>query len=316
MRPSLPLLHAAGPMPTGWLHSDWRPEPTVVVGVVALAAAYTYLTGPRNRDGAGERIHPVSAWQRTAFLLGAFTLFVSLGPPLDDWSDAFLMTAHMSQHFLLMFVVAPLLMIGTPGWLAERLLAPRWLARPAYALTRALPALVLSNIVIALWHTPFAYDGALRHEPVHVVQHLSFLAAAVILWWPIVGPMPSWPKPAPPLQCLYLFAQTIPGGIIGAFLTLSAPGVYEHYRTVPRIWGISLANDQQIAGLMMWVLTGVIYLLVLTTVFLSWAGREERKDAAPTRPPQPSARKPLLGAEPAIASADAVVPPLPRPSPQ
>src|SRR3712207_4432138 len=112
-----PLLHAGEAEPTGWLHSDWRPEPTVVFGVLILIGLYTHWTGSRNRNHRDEQINPVTRSQRVMFILGAVTLLVALGPPIDDWSDHYLLTAHMVQHLLLMLVAMPLLIAGTPPWL-------------------------------------------------------------------------------------------------------------------------------------------------------------------------------------------------------
>jgi cytochrome c oxidase assembly factor CtaG len=101
--------------------------------------------------------------------------------------------------------------------------------------------------------------------------------------------LPAWPRLSQPLRCLYLFLQTIPGGIIGAFVTLAAPGVYGFYDNVPRLWGIDLATDQQFAGLMMWVGAGLVYLLWITIIFFQWASREEAKDLpVATHPPSAS----------------------------
>ncbi len=273
-----PLLHAGQPDPTGWLHSDWHIEPTVVAGVLALAALYLWQTGEAKRRVRGAADHPISGKQRAFFLFGCLTLAIALNPPLDDWSDHYLVSAHMFQHLLLMFLVAPLLLAGMPGWLVARALRSRWLERPMYVLTRPVVAIGVANAVIVVWHLPFAYDAAVRHEPVHIVQHLMFIGAAIIAWWPVLGSMPSWPKLAPPLQALYLFGMSIPGGIVGAFITLAQPGLYTAYVGAPRIWGISLDTDQQVAGLMMWVLTSVIYLVWITAIFLTWASREEAAD--------------------------------------
>jgi cytochrome c oxidase assembly factor CtaG len=93
----------------------------------------------------------------------------------------------------------------------------------------------------------------------------------------VLGSLPEWPRLTKPLQCLYLFAMTIPGGIVGAFVTLAEPGLYD-YADSPRIWGMSLATDQEIAGLLMWVLTSAIYLLVVTVIFFQWAAGEDAKE--------------------------------------
>jgi cytochrome c oxidase assembly factor CtaG len=284
----IPVLHGAGGYPTGALHSDWRPDPTVVLGVIALIAAYVAWTGPLNRRRSDAAERPVSTGQRAAFIVGSLAFLLALAPPLDDWADHYLLSAHMFQHLVLLFVVAPLWLIGTPAWLLEPVLRKPLLARAGYLLTRPVAAFVIANLIVTVWHLPGPYDAALRHEPLHIVQHISFLGAALLAWWPVLGPLPEWPRLAQPLQCLYLFLETIPGGIIGAFVTLAAPGVYRFYDDVPRIWGIDLAMDQELAGLMMWVGAGLIYLLWITVIFFQWASRENAKEL-PAVSHQPSA---------------------------
>ena len=133
-----------------------------------------------------------------------------------------------------------------------------------YILTRPVVAFVLSSLVVILWHLPALYEASLRSEPVHVVQHQLFLITALLVWWPLLGSLPERPRPSPLGQCLLLFALTFPGAIIGSFLTLGEFGFDPYYTTVPRMWGLDLATDQQIAGLAMWVGGSVIYLLLIT----------------------------------------------------
>ncbi|HQY31477.1 MAG TPA: cytochrome c oxidase assembly protein, partial [Thermomicrobiales bacterium] len=252
-----------------------------------LIAAYFIFTGSRNRTPDGKQINPVSNGQRFAFVAGALTILFALNPPLDDWSGHFLLLAHMSQHMLLIMVAMPLLLIGTPSWLISRLIAVGPIARIGYYLTRPVAAFLISNLIIVLWHMPFGYDAALRHEPIHIAEHMTFLVAAFFLWWPILGRNPEWPSLEPLPACLYLFLQAIPGSMVGAFLTFAGAGVYAVYPQAPRIWGISLATDQQLAGLQMWVLNGMIFLGWITIIFLRWAADEERRDQ------QPAAKAPV-----------------------
>lgn len=285
---ALPVLHGTGGYPSGPLHSDWRPNPTVVLGIVVLVAAYVAWTGPLNRRRPDPASRPVTSRQRIAFAAGTLACLLAWAPPLDDWADHYLVSAHMFQHLVLMFVVAPLWLIGIPSWVLQPLLDWSLVARLGYLLTRPVAAFVLGNLIVAVWHLPAPYDAALRHEPLHVVEHLSFLAGALLAWWPVLGPLPAWPRLSKPLQCLYLFLQTIPSSIVGALVTLAAPGVYGFYDNVPRLWGIDLATDQQLAGLMMWVGTGLVYLLWITIVFFQWASGEEA-EGLPASKHQPSA---------------------------
>lgn len=217
--------------------------------------------------------------QKTAFVLGALTLFVALGPPLDDWSDHYLLLAHMVQHLLLILLAAPLLLYGTPAWLLEPLTRNRVTNAIGYWLTRPVVAYAIANAVFVLWHVPMLYESALRSQPVHVVEHATMLATALLAWWPTLGPLPQWPRLSLPLHSLDYFAMTLPSAAVGAFITFADPGLYAPYDTAPRIFGIDLATDQQAAGLLMWVAVSVIYLLLITYTFFRWASREEAADA-------------------------------------
>jgi putative membrane protein len=228
----------------------------------------------------------VRASQRASFIAGAITLFVALGPPLDDWSDHYLLLAHMVQHLLLILLAAPLLLDGTPAWLLEPLTRNRITNTIGYWLTRPVIAYLIANAVFILWHVPVFYDTALRSQPVHILEHVTMIATALLAWWPILGPLPQWPRLALPLHSLYYFAMTLPGIAVGAPITYADPGLYAPYDTAPRIFGIDLATDQQAAGLLMWVAVSAIYLLLITVSFFRWAAREEAADkAAPQLPP-------------------------------
>jgi len=289
-------LHTGVP-PTGWLHSDWSPEPMVVLSSFALAALYILWTGPLNRRRPGSEERKTTGRQTASFLLGCLAYLIALSPPLDDWSDFYLLTAHMFQHMIIMFVVAPLFLVGIPAWVLQPLANNRFTNKIGWSLTRPIVAAIVSTFIVVVWHVPGTYDAALRHEPIHIAQHASFLIAALLAWWPVLGPLPAWPKiQSPPLQCLYLFLYSLPAGLVGAFITMSAPGFYDYYATVPRIFGIDLEMDQQLAGLMMWVGGSIIYLLWITYIFLSWAGREEAADREPRPGPPPGAPVGVEGA--------------------
>lgn len=279
-----PVLHGAAGYPSGYLHSNWTPQPTVIVGILGLIAAYVAWTGPLNRRRPDAALRPVSTAQKTYFIAGAIAFLIALGPPLDDWSDHYLLSAHMFQHLILIFVVAPLWLAGTPSWFFAPILKRPLLAKIGYQLTRPAAAFAISNLIITFWHLPGPYNSALNNEMLHVVQHIMVLGAAILAWWAILSPLPAWPRLSPLLQCLYLFFETLPGGAIGAFITLAGPGVYSFYDNVPRIWGIDLEMDQEFAGLMMWVGSSLIYLLWITVIFFQWAAKEEEKETTTRRP--------------------------------
>jgi putative membrane protein len=284
-----PLLHAGGVDPTGWLWSDWNLEPTIAIGLLAMLAGYLFLTRDTGTDPDSGRV--TTTRQKASFVGGLVTLFVALGPPLDDWSDHYLLLAHMVQHLLLILLAAPLLLVGIPAWMLEPLTRNRITNTIGYWLTRPVIAYAIANLVVIVWHVPVFYDAALRSQPMHVLEHATFIATGILAWWPIAGPLPQWPRLALPLQSLYFFAMTIPGGAVGAFITFAEPGLYTPYDTARRIFNIDLATDQQAAGLLMWVLVSTIYLGLITFTFFKWANREERNEQlareTPARQPSP-----------------------------
>jgi putative membrane protein len=234
---------------------------------LALVTGYLFIT----RTSSFSR-------QKASFIAGSVVLFIALGPPLDDWSDHYLLLAHMVQHLLLIMLAAPLLLYGTPAWVLEPLTRNRITNTVGYWLTRPVIAYAVANTVFVLWHVPMFYEMALRSQPVHVVEHAMLLGTALLAWWPILGLLPQWPRLALPLHSLYFFAMTLPGSAVGAFITFADPGLYAPYDTAKRIFGIDLATDQQAAGLLMWVALGTIYLLLITVSFFRWVSREEAAD--------------------------------------
>lgn len=290
MTRSLPLLHFDGNYPEGFLHTSWLPEPEILLTGLLLIVGYLLVTGPLNRRTPGFESRPVTSGQRWCFLSGVIAMTIILGPPFHDWGDYFLITVHMIQHLVLMLLVAPLLLLGIPSWFYNPINRRPVLQRIGAELTRPVTAFVLANALMVIWHLPWLYDAALRQPPVHAMQHTVFLVVGLLSWYPICGTNPAWPRATPLVQCLLLFAETVPGGIVGAMITFADPGLYSFYNTAPRLWGIGLASDQQMAGLLMWAVVPVVYLAVLSVIFLRWAGREEAKDR--TKPVQHVVPKP------------------------
>ena len=252
----------------------WHGHPSVVAGLVLLTVGYLLAAGPlRHRSGWAP---PVPGRQISLFLAGVLVLFLALLSPLHELGDNYLFSAHMVQHLLLTLVAPPLLITGTPSWMLRPLVRTPRMLRVARVTTLPLVAFVLFNLVFVLWHVPALYDLALRERGVHVLEHLMFIVAAVIMWWPILGTLPELPRPSYLVQMLYLFVHPTVPAVLGAAITFSDGVLYEWYAAAPRIWDVSAHTDQQIGGVVMWVPGGFAYLLTLVVVFLIWAAQEER----------------------------------------
>jgi putative membrane protein len=243
---------------------------SVLVGLVALQAGYLLSTRGR----------AVPVGRQAAFLGGVLTMALALLSPLDDLSDHYLFTAHMLQHLLLILVVAPLLLLGIPDWLFRDLLRRTRLTPVARVARHPLIAFGLFNLIFAVAHVPALYELALASEPVHAAEHLVFLATAVVMWLPVLSPLPELRYP-PLGQVLYLFLQTLPSGLVGALLAASGTAVYATYVLAPRVSPLSAQEDQQLGGLIMWVGTGFYFLIASGIVFFAWAAREEAANRRP-----------------------------------
>lgn len=246
----------------------WNIHLSVAAGLVLLGGLYVYLDGLK------------SLRRQVASFLGALlVLFFALNGPLHNLSDSYLFSAHMAQHLLLTLVFPPLLLYGCPAHVVRPLLRPRWVMALGRVVTRPLAAASLFTTPIVLWHVPALYEAALRNHNLHIVQHLVFITTAVIMWWPVLSPVPELPRIPHLLQMLYLFLLGIPMSVTGALITLSDSVLYPFYAAAPRVGGLSPLADQQIGGLLMWVLGGLMLWLVMTVIWFRYSVWDERTDA-------------------------------------
>jgi putative membrane protein len=261
----------------------YSPPLSVVVCALGLAVVYWLCTHPyrdRFRQSA-----PVSRARQTAFYSGVGLALIALASPLDTIADEFLFSAHMLQHMLLILGVAPMLLIGTPGWLLRDLLVTLHLAGFVRWARHPLVAFFGFNLIFALAHLASVYDLVLTSEPLHAFEHVVFIGTAMLMWMPVLSPVPDIAPPYPPLgQVLYLFLQTIPASLVGALLAATGTVYYALYATAPRVSGLNPIEDQQLGGLLMWVGGGLFFLLATGVVFFAWASREEAADRRPGIP--------------------------------
>jgi putative membrane protein len=258
----------------------YTPPPSVVAGLIALQAIYLLCVGPyRNRFAQAGM---VSRARQVAFSAGIVTMFVALATPLDTLADEYLFTAHMVQHLLLTLIAAPLLLIGTPGWLFREALRAAHLTEIVRRSRHPLIAFFSFNLVFALTHVPSFYELTLAIEPLHAVEHVVFIGTAMLMWMPVLSPAPDVVAPYPALgQILYLFLQTVPASLVGALLSATGSPSYATYVLAPRIVSLSALEDQQLGGLLMWVGSGMFFLIATGVVFFVWASREEAANRRP-----------------------------------
>jgi putative membrane protein len=269
MLPTIVLLHGGD---FSWTHFDVHVS--TLIGCLLLLAAYGHMV-VRWRPASEA---PVARSQVAAFAGGTLLLFLSLNGPLHDLSDDFLFSAHMVQHLLITLIVPPLWLLGLPRWSLRRVLRPRIVLVCARSLTGPLVAFALYNVVFIGWHFPGAYNWALVNHNAHILQHIMFIVVAVLMWWPVVSPVPELERLQTPARILYLFALGIPMSIVSALITLAEQALYPWYQAAPRVTALSPLDDQQLGGLIMWVPGMLVFWIAITIIFFRWSGREEREE--------------------------------------
>ena len=242
----------------------------VVLG--ALTVAYR-AAAARHERRTGEGLE---ARRRRLFVGGVAALFVAATWPLHDLAEGYLYSAHMVQHMLFVFLAAPLLVAGTPPWMWRDLLRPAWVRAIWSVLTRPLVALLVANGVLLFLHWPEIVRLSVTSELAHFSLHALLLGSSILMWWPVLSPLPEFPALSPPGQMLYLFLQSLAPTIPASFLTLGSTLLYPVYGTFPRIWGISAHSDQLVAGLIMKLAGGAILWGFITVIFFRWHDRERQ----------------------------------------
>jgi cytochrome c oxidase assembly factor CtaG len=243
-----------------------------------ILVAVLYLRGWRQLRLASANVVP--AWRAASFLVGVFLIWLAIGSPLA-LLDEHLLTVHMLQHLLLMTMAPALILVGAPmmpllhglpqpfvqsfvgPFLRQPLLQSigRVFSQPAVCWLAAAAALVG-------WHVPSAFNLALQSVGWHIVEHSSFLAGGLLFWWPVIQPWPSvpvWPRWS---ILLYLFAATLPCDILSAYLTFCDRVVYPAYLSAPRVFGLSVLEDQECAGALMWTSVTLIFLVPAAKITL------------------------------------------------
>ena len=182
--------------------TNWSLDPSLLY--VGLAAGL-YLLGSRGRGRP-------TAFQASAFFAGLLTLVIALDSPIDAYANV-LFWVHMLQHVLLLTVAPPLILLGRPWprmWralplgprtqIARTVAGAGWTA-PLRALARPLPAWILFNATIIVWHLPALYDATLTNGAVHALEHTMFFFTGLLFWARLIDPGPLRPRLTWPRNC-------------------------------------------------------------------------------------------------------------------
>jgi len=253
-----------------WNAWNWNP----LIGGALAFGCWRYMDGVWRlwrKAGTGRGVRQ---WQVICFLSGLGVLFAALISPIDTYGETFL-SVHMIQHLLLTLIAPPLLVLGLPPlalismvpmrwrrsvghwWQRRRILNQLW-----HGLSHPLSAWVAFALALWLWHLPGLYEAAVLHPVIHMLEHVTFFGAGMLFWWSI--------RSRGAIGVMSLFTTAVHSSILGALMTFSNQTWYTVYTSL---------EDQQLAGLIMWVPGGIILLIALLLVLGDWLYDMERKDA-------------------------------------
>jgi putative membrane protein len=282
----------------GTLWSAWNWDPLILLSLGLLVWFYGWgLCRLWARVGWGQKIR---LWQAACFLAALAALLFALLSPIDVLA-AELASIHMVQHMVLIMVAAPLFVIGSPGYVLAWGLSAGWKSRgrSIYSFAFRLPQesllwhpLLLWTLFAALtwlWHHPVLYQAALRDPLLHDAQHLSFFVVACLFWRACLDPLAT--RRLGPLASIpYLFATSVQASALGVFLALSPRTWYDVYAERTGAWGFTPLEDQQLAGLIMWMPACLIFPAIAAIVFAAWLARlPDTTRNGPSRAGYPSA---------------------------
>jgi putative membrane protein len=255
--------------------ASWTLEP----GAIALVAiaGFVYVKrwrAVRAHDGA----RAAGGWRLASFMAGLALVLVALVSPVDRLADQILMM-HMVQHVILLDFVPILLILG----LTKAILRPitrrmQPVEHAAGPLGHPAFAAVFYVAAMWLWHVPALYDAAAEHAPIHVLEHLCFGTAGFLYWWHLIGPVRSRLRTSGMQPVVYMLSTKFFVGILGIVLTFSPNALYAFYEHQPHYWGLTPANDQAVAGLIMALEQSIIMGIVLAWLFARMLAESEKEE--------------------------------------
>ena len=255
---------------------SWLSDPAVLVPLALGVGIYVRRFTRARREAGGRGAGPLQA---IAFGGAALAMLAALVSPIDELGEKYLFSAHMLQHVLL-GDVAPLLLLLS---LSRVIMRPA--TRRLVALERALgrfahpvTGLVMWLALMYLWHVPALYDAALEQPLVHLLEHASFFVAGIAVWWPLIQPVPMRRSLKGMWPLAYIGAAKFGLAALGLYLTWSSSVLYPYYEDVPRVWGLSAIEDQNIGGVIMMVEQSLTFVIVLVWVFVRALQRSEEEE--------------------------------------
>lgn len=266
----------------------WEFEPIIGFGLLATALAWWFLVRSIDRRHPD---HTVPRRQRWAFLAGLAVVAVALQSGIAAY-DTTLFSVHMVQHLLLTLAAPPLLALGGPITQVLRAASPATRKRLLIPILHSRLVAVIGHPVVAwlvfagvMWGTHFStlFDRSLEDRALHDLEHVLYLAAGLLFWWPLVAVDPAPSRMGYPARIAYVFLQLPQGSFLAMAILFADSPLYAHYATLGSPYGIDALADQRLAAGIMWFVGDVIFLIATLAVLAAWMRRETTSAAADDR---------------------------------
>lgn len=247
----------------------------LVAGLISLGVYTARVIQPK-AVAAGEP--PITRSQKWWFAFAVAVFWISTDFPIHDIAEQRLYSIHMVQHSLLMVVFPPAILLATPTWLARLMLGRGTVKRVVFYCCRPAPALLFNLLLTAFTHSAIAVNGSIESAWIHYGLHTVMVLSSLAVWMCVCGPLPEL-RVNPPMQMLVVFLLSIIPTIPAAFLTTAETILYQGYNDPVRLWNLSVEQDQQLAGVIMKVITGSYLWVIIAIIFFRWSlgSQDEQK---------------------------------------
>lgn len=274
-----------GVEPGANLWAAWNANP--LPSLALFLVAYLYINGLSRWP---QPSHPISRWQKLSFFAGLLALFLALQSPIDPLAEH-QFSFHQAQHLLLR-MIGPLLVLGGAPLTPMLRGLPRWalqgIVRPAVKdqIVRRVYTWFTNPVVttfiflgtLYLWQVPTLHNLAVRNDLVHELMHITMLASGFLFWWLVIDPKPHRSRLHYGLRVLYLGLIVIPNTVLGASIVFNSNLLYQSYYDFPQPLSMAPLIDQQVGGLLLWVIGDMMSILASGVVMIMWYQREQEQE--------------------------------------
>jgi cytochrome c oxidase assembly factor CtaG len=257
------------------LDTSWTFAPVVLISLAGYGVVYGLRWRTSRREGGARA---AGGWRAAAWAGGIACLFIALISPIDVLGTQ-MASFHMIQHLFIADLAAILLTLG----LTKHILRPatrriHWLERKAGPFGHPAFGVVAYVGAMWLWHVPYFYDAALRHDTVHSLEHLTFAAAGLLYWWHLLSPIRSRLRLGGMGPVLYMASTKLLVGLLGILLAFSPELIYDGYGTTGTKLGLTPLDDLHVAGLIMALEQSMVMGIALVYLFVRMLSEADRED--------------------------------------